>query len=102
MTAPLVSCGWGSCPGRRANFVSCAAGRAPEETSEKCGQNFGRYLGGPTTIFNLTITGVAKTVSSVNTATQMTLNDNWTGTSGRFEGRKTVRTISADTDEELR
>jgi hypothetical protein len=48
------------------------------------GQNFGRYLGGPTTIFNLTINGVTKKVSSVNTATQMTLNDNWTATSGTY------------------
>jgi len=48
------------------------------------GQNFGRYLGGPTTIFNLTINGVTKTVSSVNTATQVTLSDNWTSASGTY------------------
>lgn len=48
------------------------------------GQNFGRYLGGPTTVFNLTINGMTKTVSSVNSTTQITLNNGWSGTSGTY------------------
>jgi len=48
------------------------------------GTNFGQYLQGPTTIFNLTINGVTKTVLSVNTAIQLTLNDNWAGASGTY------------------
>jgi hypothetical protein len=48
------------------------------------GQNFGLYLDGPTTLFNLTINGMTKSVSTVNSATQLTLSKNWTGDSGTY------------------
>jgi hypothetical protein len=48
------------------------------------GQNFGIYLNGPNTPFNLTINGKTKVVSVVNSPTQLTLTNNWTDTSGDY------------------
>lgn len=48
------------------------------------GYNFGKYLAGPTTIFNLALNGIVKTVSAVNSATQLTLTHAWTGASGTY------------------
>jgi hypothetical protein len=48
------------------------------------GQEFGLYLAGPTTVFNLMINGTVKTVSSINSPTQLTIRDNWLGASGTY------------------
>jgi hypothetical protein len=48
------------------------------------GQNFGMYLKGPNTPFDLTIGGTTKIVSTVKTATQLTLSNDWTGTTGTY------------------
>lgn len=48
------------------------------------GRNFGKYLAGPNIAFNLTIGGTTKTVSTVNSSTQLTLTTPWTGASGTY------------------
>jgi len=48
------------------------------------GQNFGLYLKGPNTPFDITIGTNTKLVASVNSATQLTLTNDWTGASGDF------------------
>jgi len=48
------------------------------------GPQFGNYLAGPDTPFNLTIDGTTKIVSSVNNSTEITLSNNWTGLSGTY------------------
>jgi hypothetical protein len=48
------------------------------------GQNFGKYLAGPNTGFDLAINGVVKTASLVNNSAQLTLNHNWTDSSGIY------------------
>jgi hypothetical protein len=62
------------------------------------GQKFGRYLSGPTTVFNLMINGMAMTVLSVNRATQLTLSGNWPGDSGTYPYR-TVNTNGSSCNE---
>jgi hypothetical protein len=47
------------------------------------GPDFGEYLAGPT-IFNLTIDGITKSVSTVVSAAQLTLSTAWTGASGIY------------------
>jgi len=48
------------------------------------GPNFGSYLGGPTTMFNLNINTVTKTVASVVSPTQLTLTTLWAGATGTY------------------
>jgi hypothetical protein len=78
------------------------------------GPNFGAYLAGPTTVFNLAINGTLKVVSSVASPTQLALTTAWTGTSGIYSyvtgngtgcdgapacgaGLTTINTTSVDT-----
>lgn len=48
------------------------------------GPPFGKYLGGPTTMFNLTINGTTKKVSLVNSGSQLTLDSPWNGAAGNY------------------
>jgi len=82
MTIPIIG-PWGKIPqldyGAAQGTVSAVNGSTT--VAWVSGPKFGKYLAGPTTVFNITIGGVTKTVSSVNSPTQMTLTDTWTGTS---------------------
>lgn len=68
--------------GAASGMVSVVHGSAT--VSWVSGPNFGEYLAGPTTIFNLTIDGVTKSVSTVVSPTQLTLTTVWAGASGTY------------------